>query len=143
MTRTPAALTVGDVMALEPIVIRADAPLGEAIQRLDECRIHGLPVVDAAGSLVGVLSQTDLLRLRSTEFLWDNRPALLVRHLMTSPAVTIRRSDPLADAARKMERHRVHRLVVVADDDETLPIGVISTSDLVRAMAAEAAQDGA
>jgi CBS domain-containing protein len=34
-----------------------------------------------------------------------------------------------------MERHHVHRLVVVADHDETLPIGVISTSDLVRAMA--------
>ena len=35
-----------------------------------------------------------------------------------------------------MERHHVGRLVVVADDDETLPIGVIAIADLIRAMAA-------
>jgi CBS domain-containing protein len=58
---------------------------------------------------------------------------------MTSPALTIHRSTALADAARKMERHHVHRLVVVADDDEGLPIGVMSTTDLVRAMAEETA----
>jgi CBS domain-containing protein len=45
-------------------------------------------------------------------------------------------STPLAIAARKMERNHVHRLVVVADNDESLPIGVISASDLVRAMSA-------
>ncbi len=139
MTRTTAGLSVGDVMALEPIIIRADAPLSEAVVLLEKHHIHGLPVVDATGSLVGVLSQTDLLRARSTEFLWANWPGLAVRHLMTSPALTIHRSTPLADAARKMERHHVHRLVVVADDDECLPIGVLSTTDLVRAMAEETA----
>ncbi|HYM85067.1 MAG TPA: CBS domain-containing protein [Candidatus Dormibacteraeota bacterium] len=139
MTRTTAGLTVGDVMALEPIVIRADAPLSDAVALLDRHRIHGLPVVDGGGSLVGVLSQTDLLRARSTEFLWANWPGLAVRHLMTSPALTIHRSTPLADAARKMERHHVHRLVVVGDDDDGLPIGVVSTTDLVRAMAEETA----
>jgi CBS domain-containing protein len=36
-----------------------------------------------------------------------------------------------------MERNHVHRLVVVADDDDALPVGVISTSDLVRALASE------
>ena len=36
-----------------------------------------------------------------------------------------------------MEQHHVHRLVVVADDDPILPIGVISTSDVVRALASE------
>jgi CBS domain-containing protein len=139
MTHTTAGLTVGDVMALEPIVIRADAPLTDAVAVLEKHRIHGLPVVDSGGSLLGVLSQTDLLRARSTEFLWANWPGLAVRHLMTSPALTIHRSTPLADAARKMERHHVHRLVVVADDDESLPIGVVSTTDLIRAMAAETA----
>lgn len=137
MVRTSAALTVGDVMALEPVVVRDDAPLDEAARLMERHRIHGLPVVDAAGSLVGVLSQTDLLRARATEFLWVNWSTLAVRHLMTSPAIVARGSMPLADAARKMERQHVHRLVVVADDDDTLPIGVVSTTDVVRAMAAE------
>jgi CBS domain-containing protein len=142
MTRTTAALVVGDVMALEPVVVRADAPLGDAVKLMESHHVHGVPVVDGAGSLVGVLSQTDLLRARATEFLWANWPGLAVRHLMSSPALIVHRSTPLADAARKMERQHVHRLVVVADEDETLPIGVISTTDLVRAMAEETDQAG-
>lgn len=132
------AQVVGDLMTADPIVIRADAPLAEAARLMDEHKISGLPVVDGTGRLVGVLSQTDLLRARATEYLWANWPGLAVRHLMSKPALTVHRDTPLADAARKMERHHVHRLVVVSDTDEQLPIGVISTSDLVRAMAAEA-----
>jgi CBS domain-containing protein len=135
---------VGDLMTAEPVVVPADALLAEAARLLDQHRINGLPVVDAAGVLVGVLSQTDLLRARATEYLWANWPGLRVKHLMTSPALTIGREQPVATAARKMERHHVHRLVVVADDDQTRPIGVLSASDLVRAMSAvPAGDDGA
>jgi CBS domain-containing protein len=130
---------VGDRMALEPIVIRSDASLTEAASLMDHRHIHGLPVVDASGSLVGVVSQTDLTRARGTEYLWANWPGLAVRHLMTSPAITVHRSTPLAIAARKMERHRIHRLVVVDDLDETIPIGVLSMTDLVHAIAEETA----
>jgi predicted transcriptional regulator len=130
---------VGDRMALEPIVIRSDASLTEAASLMDHRHIHGLPVVDASGSLVGVLSQTDLTRARGTEYLWANWPGLAVRHLMTSPAITVHRSTPLTIAARKMERHRIHRLVVVDDLDETMPIGVLSMTDLVHAIAEETA----
>ena len=135
--RIPAPI-VGDRMALEPIVIRSDASLTEAATLMDRHHIHGLPVVDAAGSLVGVVSQTDLARARATEYLWSNWPGLAVRHLMTSPAITVHRSTPLEIAARKMERHRIHRLVVVDDHDETIPIGVLSMTDLVHAIAEEA-----
>ncbi|HEU0244722.1 MAG TPA: CBS domain-containing protein [Candidatus Limnocylindrales bacterium] len=133
---------VGDLMALEPVTVRADAPLAVAATLLDRHHISGLPVVDAAGSLVGVLSQTDLLRARATEYLWTNWSGLRVKHLMTSPALTVHRDQPIAIAARKMERHHVHRLVVVADEDEQLPIGVLATSDLVRAMALQAEEQG-
>jgi CBS domain-containing protein len=131
--------TVGDRMAVEPIVIRVDASLTSAAQLMDHHHIHGVPVVDAAGTLVGVLSQTDLARARATEYLWVNWPGLMVRHLMTSPAITVHRSTPLTVAARKMERHRIHRLVVVDDADPTIPIGVLSTSDLIHAIAEELA----
>ena len=130
---TPA--TVGDLMAFEPVVIQANASLDEAASMLDVHGISGLPVVDRSGSLVGVLSQTDLVRARSTEYLWANWPGLAVRHLMTSPAITVTRSTPLPLAARTMERRHIHRLVVVGDDDETLPIGILSVTDLVHAIA--------
>jgi CBS domain-containing protein len=134
---------VGDLMTAEPVVIAADAHLTDAAKLLDQHHIHGLPVTDEAGVLVGVISQTDLLRARATEYLWANWAGLRVKHLMTSPALTIHKDQPIAMAARKMERHHVHRLVVVADEDETLPIGMISTSDVVHAMSAFPSEDDA
>lgn len=128
---------VADRMARNPIMIHADASLTEAAATMDRDHVHGLPVVDHEGSLVGVLSQTDLNRARATEYLWVNWPGLSVRHLMTSPAVTIHRSTPLIVAARKMEQHGIHRLVVVEDGDEATPIGVLSMTDLIHALVEE------
>jgi len=130
--------TVGDLMALQPIVIATSASLTDAARMMDEYDISGLPVVGDAGRVVGVISQTDLVRARATEWLWSNWTGLEVRHLMSSPALTIRMSASLEAAAVRMERDRVHRLVVVADDDPDTPIGVISTSDVVRALATDA-----
>ena len=137
----PAPRQVLDLMAVEPVVVRADASLATAATLMEVHQISGLPVVDTAGTLVGVISESDLLRARATEYLWANWSGLRVKHLMTSPALTIHRDQPLSIAARKMERHHVSRLVVVADDDETIPIGVLSVSDLVRAMSALAGED--
>ena len=130
--------TVGDLMALEPIVVSWAASLTDAARMMDEYDISGLPVVGEAGDVVGVISQTDLVRARATEWLWSNWTGLQVRHLMSSPPLTIRESASLEAAAVRMERDHVHRLVVVADDDPSMPIGVISTSDVVRALARDA-----
>jgi CBS domain-containing protein len=130
----PGPRLVGDLMSPEPVVVPADAPLADAARLMDAHGYSGLPVVDAAGALVGVISETDLLRARATDYLWANWPGLRVRHLMTSPALTIHRDQPLAEAARRMERHHVSRLVVIGDADETLVVGILATSDLIRAM---------
>ena len=137
MTTSYRPPTVGDRMSLEPIVIGMHDSLGEAVRLMDEHRVSGLPVVDRSGSLVGVVSQTDLARARSTEHLWAGWPGLAVRHLMTSPAFTARRSTPLAIATRRMERLRIHRLVVVDDRDPELPIGVLSLTDVIHSIALE------
>ncbi|MFL5644182.1 MAG: cyclic nucleotide-binding/CBS domain-containing protein, partial [Chloroflexota bacterium] len=136
-TRLDRPFTVGDLMALEPIEITTSASLSDAAKVMDEYDISGLPVVDDGGDVVGVISQTDLVRARATEWLWSNWTGLQVRHLMSSPALTIRQSASLETAAVRMERDHVHRLVVVADDDPTVAIGVISTSDVVRALASD------
>ncbi|HET7645339.1 MAG TPA: CBS domain-containing protein [Candidatus Limnocylindria bacterium] len=134
MTRS---LTVGALMSTDPIVVPADAPLTQAAELLERHHIHGLPVVDAFGGVVGVVSQTDMLRARTTDDLWSRWPGLRVRHLMSSPALTISADADVAEAANRMELERVHRLVVVGPDGRS-PVGVLSTTDLVHGMLEEA-----
>jgi CBS domain-containing protein len=122
-----------DLMASDPIVISPDVPVARVADVLVDYDIGGLPVVDGSGRLVGVVSQTDLVRLWASPVPSSDWPALLVRDVMTQPAVTIRGSASLRDAARTMTEHNIDRLVVVGDDSETA-LGVISDSDLVRAI---------
>jgi CBS domain-containing protein len=126
--------TVGELMSIEPVTIGVDEPIGMAEQLMLKRGITGLPVVDRVGRLKGVLSQTDIVRAHASGQPLANWPGLAVRHLMTSPALTIRIDETLLTAARMMEQHHVHRLVVVAPDGEH-PVGVLSTTDLVHALA--------
>ena len=125
---------VVDLMAGDPVVVAPDLPVDVVAGVLAAYDVGGLPVVDATGRLVGVVSQTDLVRLRATSVQASDWPTLLVRDVMTQPAITIRGSASLREAARVMTEHDIHRLVVVGDDAKTA-LGVISDSDLVRAFA--------
>ncbi|MFN8624007.1 MAG: CBS domain-containing protein [Chloroflexota bacterium] len=136
MSENRASPTVEQVMTPDPITIRSDEPLSTAARLLEEHEISGVPVVDEGGGLVGVLSESDLVRARATEHLWSRWPGLSVRHLMHTPVLTADRSMTVEEAAVMMERAHVHRLVVVGDDQQT-PVGIISTSDIVRAMVGE------
>jgi CBS domain-containing protein len=127
-------ITVEHLMTPDPIVIGESAPIDACVRMLEENEISGMPVVDADGLLVGVISETDVVRARATERLWSRWPGLRVRHLMHAPVLTADRQMGIEEAAILMERAHVHRLVVV-DDSQVRPIGVISTSDLVRALA--------
>lgn len=128
------AYTVGEAMTRGIVTVNASAPLTEAAALMDARHVHGLAVVDTTGAVVGVLSQTDLLRARVVQHLWANLKRLAVRHVMTAPAITITEGASLDDAAELMEQRRVHRLVVVGPDGVT-PVGVLSVSDLVHVMA--------
>jgi CBS domain-containing protein len=118
-------------MTIDPVVISADAPAGEAERLLKAHRVSGLPVVHGDAT-AGVISQTDLLVARSSGMISGNWAKLLVRHLMTTPAVTVHAGTTLAHAAQLMVTRHIHRLVVV--DDEDAPIGVISSLDLLRVL---------
>lgn len=133
MTTKTSPPSVGELMSIEPITIGIDEAIGRAEQLMSERGITGLPVVDRIGRLQGVLSQTDIVRAHASGQPLATWPGLAVRHLMTSPALTIRLDESLLSAARMMEQHHVHRLVVVAPDGQH-PVGVISTTDLAHAL---------
>lgn len=124
-------LRVGNLMTIGPVVITPDAPASEAEQLLKTNRISGLPVV-SEGTVAGVISLTDLLVARSSTMIAGNWARMRVRHLMSSPAVTVHAATSAARAAELMVSRHIHRLVVV--DDEDAPIGVLSSLDLLRAL---------
>lgn len=129
-------LRVEDMMTIDPITVSVDATIEEAEELLRRNRISGLPVVDGGGRLVGVISQTDLLYLAvpSVQALIRHRDSgIRVGEVMSSPPVTIEGEVSIREAARVMDRDRLHRLVAV--DGSGRPIGVLSAMDFVTLVA--------
>jgi CBS domain-containing protein len=131
MTIAASDLRVGNLMTIDPVVIGPEAPASEAERLLKTYRVSGLPVV-SDDATVGVVSQTDLVVARSSGMVGTNWEQVLVRHLMTTPAVTVHSGTSVARAAQLMVTRHIHRLVVV--DDEDAPIGVVSSLDLLRVL---------
>ena len=125
--------TVASLMTDSPVVVMEGDAIAGVAELLAGFEISGLPVVDSSDRVIGVVSQTDLVRLRGSTLPWAGWHGLMVRDVMTKPAKTIKGSSSLAEAARQMTDAGVHRLVIV--DDAQRPIGVISESDLVREIA--------
>jgi predicted transcriptional regulator len=146
-----AALSVEDVMTHNVVTLMANNTMSEAADVFSEYEITGAPVVDEAGSCVGVLSATDFVHSKAEEldgrkqvghFLCSRHPTGLysideVRHDLVrrhmSPAVqTIDQKAPLLTAAKCMCKEHVHRLIVV--DERSAPVGILTSLDLVTAM---------
>jgi CBS domain-containing protein len=121
-----------DLMANDPIVVAAELPVANVADVLSDYDIGGLPVVDSRGHLIGVISQTDLLAHWASAGRSSEADTVLARDVMTQPAVTIRSSASLREAAQLMTERKVARLVVIGDDAD-IPLGLISDSDLMRA----------
>jgi CBS domain-containing protein len=129
-----AELQVGDLMAEGPIVVLPEATVARVAEVLSDYDIGGAPVVDTSGRLVGIVSQTDLVRAWASTGPGRNWHRLRAHDVMTRAVVTIRPSAPLTEAARVMRESNVARLVVVGENP-AVALGVISDSDLVRGFA--------
>lgn len=129
-------MQVTDVMQTDLKTVRAGDTVADAVQVLAEGHVSGVPVVDEAGQLVGVLSNSDILEALAEHSDSAGRETIfeetLVRDLMTPRPQTISPDATLRDAAQRLLYLEVHRLFV---ERAGRLVGVISTSDLVRAMA--------
>jgi CBS domain-containing protein len=126
-------LRVADLMTIDPVLIPVDASIEEAEELMRRHHVSGLPVVDLAGQLVGVVSQTDLLYLKvpSVQALIRHEGSgVRVGEVMSTPPITVESLATTQDAARLMRDQHLHRLVVV--DDHARPVGVISAMDFVE-----------
>lgn len=145
---------VKDFMTPDPITVSPTGSLETVIKLLEDHRISGLPVVDDANHVVGIISEGDLLVRESPmkpplymtllgsviyfkspkQFHQHMQKALgmLVQDVMTSQPITIQPDMPLTSAANLMLDKKINRLPVI-DQDQYL-IGIITRHDLVCAL---------
>ena len=145
--------SAGDLMTRDVAVVRPETSLMAAVKLMAERRISGLVVVDDAGKVVGVVSEGDLLHWQDghteTQARWLDMlaegtslsPAFLegirqeshrVKAVMSTPPITVTEDTPSREVAALMSSKHIKRVPVVRDGKL---VGVISRSDLVRALA--------
>ncbi len=144
------------IMTRPVITILPDAPIVEAAKIMLQRHISGLPVVDAAGKLVGIVSEGDFIR-RSEIGTQRKRSRLLqfilgpgqaaddfihehgrkIAEIMTEQPVTIAEDTPLENIVALMERKKIKRLPVVRGERV---VGIVSRANLLQAVASLARQ---
>lgn len=140
-------MKIKEVMTRDVITVGPETPLKEAAAILGRKGISGLVVVDGDGTVVGVLSEADILYKEGGErsahtgllgWLFETGGSALEQKLaartvgeaMTAPALTIGPERPVHEAAARMIEDGVNRLPVLEDGKL---VGIVSRADLVRA----------
>jgi CBS domain-containing protein len=138
-------LTVGDVMTAAVVTVGATATFHEMVMLMQEHGISALPVVDADGGLIGIVSEADLLIKEAppadASRFWPESPehrtarakasAVNAADVMTGTVITVSARSSLSAAARLMREHGIKRLPVVTANGEL--IGIASRRDLLTA----------
>jgi CBS domain-containing protein len=139
-----------DVMTRKVISIDPDATVLQAARLMLQHRISGLPVIDKAGQLVGVISEGDFLRRRETKterrrsrwlelLLGSGRMADEYTHshgskvseVMSTEVQAVDDEASLEDIAKLMERHRIKRVPVLCGGQV---VGIVTRSNIMRGM---------
>jgi CBS domain-containing protein len=140
-----------DVMTTDVLTVNQDASVLEAVRLMLQRRISGLPVVDASGALIGMVSEGDFLRRselgtqprhpRWIEFLmgagrladeYVHASGRKIREIMTEEVYSVTEEVPLEEIVELMERRRIKRVPVLSGNKIT---GIIARSNLLRAFA--------
>jgi CBS domain-containing protein len=144
-------MKAGDIMSARVVSISPDAGVLEAVRLMLLNHISGLPVVDASGALVGMVTEGDFLRRAETgterkrprwlEFLvgpnrlaeeYVESHARKVGEMMTRDPITITEDTPLDEIVQVMERRRIKRVPVMRGAQV---VGIVSRSNLMHAVA--------
>jgi CBS domain-containing protein len=149
-------LTARDLMSSNVETIPQWMSLPVAARMLSQAHVSGAPVVDSEGRCLGVISTTDFMTWTEkgeytakdggeescAHSAWqmveaEDVPANLVRRYMTANPVTVPPEMPIGELAQKMVNAHIHRVIVV--DGDNRPLGIISSTDVVAAVANTAA----
>ena len=128
--------TVGDVMSRKLVTVTEKDVLETAEYGMHRLHFRHLPVVDAHGKLVGLLSHGDLLHAASSTLsdMEAERNALIlqqpIRRIMQREVLTVQPTDSLIEAGKVLWESKIGCLPVVNDQGDLL--GIITKSDFIR-----------
>lgn len=112
-------------MIVDPVTIRPDRPVREALNVMERFKISGVPVVDEDNHLVGIITNRDLR--------FETRFEIPVSEVMTpQPLVAVPVGTTLEQAKAVLQKHRIEKLLVI-DDDKRLK-GLITVKDIQKAI---------
>lgn len=111
-------------MSAPVITVGPDTPVVEVAETLTRHQISAVPVVDAAGAVLGLVSEYDLLA----------KPGALAREVMVSALITVSRETAIADVRHLLVERRIRRVPVL---DAGRLVGIVSRSDVIALMATE------
>jgi CBS domain-containing protein len=150
-----AKYVASDIMTCDVAVVHPETTLLDALKLMASRRVSGLPVVDEDGTLVGIMSEGDVLRCHEGFSERDARwfdllaegfelaPDFLqevqdqhrkIKAIMSSNPITVTETTPARDIASLMHAHGIKRVPVTRDGKL---VGIVSRADLVRALAQE------
>jgi CBS domain-containing protein len=142
------SIPIERIMSKEVVTVTADTSLSDAAHLLVTHRISGLPVVDGAGKLIGLITEADFLRAMGlpshhpSQTVWQTLDAMLfhrpdvrkpagkVSDLMVRNVVAIGKMSTVHEAVAAMKTHNIKRVLICDDDNHV--IGMVTRSNLVR-----------
>lgn len=141
------AVKARDIMTKEVVCVKPDLPAPEVARTMASKGVSGVPVVDAKGEVLGVISEKDFFRLMGA-FEFPNFMAVVARcltekgcvafplkekrarHIMSSPAITVGEETPAVEIARIFTQKRINRVAVL--DKEGRIAGIVSRADILK-----------
>ena len=115
-----------DVMTKKVMCIKKDTSIRDAIRLMSEKNFTGIPVVEDDMTLLGIISEQDVLRLLHT---FQEENDKLVSDFMTQPAIHFDENESLMDVCQCLKDNSIRRVPVTSKGKV---VGVISRSDILR-----------
>ncbi len=117
---------VKDIMTKDVIFVEKDTPVFEAMRLMAKNNITGVPVVEDDMTLVGILSEQDVLRLFHT---YRDEKDRTVNNFMSQPAIHFDEEEPLLDVCYRLRDNPIRRVPVTSQGKV---VGIISRSDILK-----------
>ncbi len=128
---------VGDIMTQDVVSVKLDSTVAEILDTMLKNNISGVVVVDSGGDVVGIVSALDIFKLATNEHIDFCYTA---EDIMTPYTISVTPDTTVEEASRIMLQHGIHRLVVTASPTRKKPLGIVTSTDILRVLGESARQ---